>query len=154
MQGLRIRGGRPLSGSIQVHGAKNSVLPILAATLLCAGVCVLHNCPDLTDVAAAVAILRHLGCTVERQGDTITVDARCVTCCDVPDALMREMRSSIIFLGAVLSRCGRAELSFPGGCELGPGPSTSTWVPCAPWGWRWTMPTAAFSARGGPGARS
>jgi UDP-N-acetylglucosamine 1-carboxyvinyltransferase len=122
MQGLRIRGGRPLSGSVQVHGAKNSVLPILAATLLCADVCVLHNCPDLTDVAAAVDILRHLGCSVERQGDSITVDARSVTCCDVPDALMREMRSSIIFLGAVLSRCGRSELSFPGGCELGPRP--------------------------------
>lgn len=122
MQGLRIRGGRPLSGSIQVHGAKNSVLPILAATLLCADVCVIHNCPDLTDVSAAVEILRHLGCVVVRSGETVRVDARCVDCCDVPESLMQEMRSSIIFLGAVLGRCGQGALSYPGGCELGPRP--------------------------------
>lgn len=122
MQGLRIRGGRPLSGCIQVHGAKNSVLPILAATLLCADVCVIHNCPDLTDVTAAVDILRHLGCTVERSGETVRVDARSVSCCEVPETLMREMRSSIIFLGAVLGRCGQGALSYPGGCELGPRP--------------------------------
>ena len=122
MQGLRIRGGWPLSGSIRVQAAKNSVLPILSATLLCADVCVLHNCPDLTDVAAAVDILRHLGCAVERRGESITVDTRGVCRSDVPEGLMREMRSSILFLGAVLGRCGRAELSFPGGCELGPRP--------------------------------
>ena len=122
MQGLRIRGGRPLTGAIRVQAAKNSVLPILSATLLCADVCVLHNCPDLTDVAAAADILRHLGCTVERSGESITVDARGVCRSDVPEGLMREMRSSILFLGAILGRCGQAALSFPGGCELGPRP--------------------------------
>ena len=122
MQGLRIRGGRPLTGAIRVQAAKNSVLPILSATLLCADVCVLHNCPDLTDVAAAADILRHLGCAVERSGESITVDARGVCCCNVPEGLMREMRSSILFLGAILGRCGQAALSFPGGCELGPRP--------------------------------
>ena len=122
MRALRICGGRPLCGSVKVHGAKNSVLPILAAAILASGVCVIHNCPDLTDVDAAVAILRHLGCRVRRQGETITVDSSTLKRMDIPDGLMREMRSSIIFLGAVLGRCGQAELSFPGGCELGPRP--------------------------------
>ena len=122
MRALRIGGGRPLCGELEIHGAKNSVLPILAATLLSCGVCVIHNCPKLTDVDAAVAILRHLGCAVEREGQSIAVDASTLSRCDIPQGLMREMRSSIIFLGAVLGRCGAAELSFPGGCELGPRP--------------------------------
>lgn len=122
MRALRVSGGRPLSGCVTVHGAKNSVLPILAASILTDGVSVIHNCPPLTDVDAAVAILRHLGCRVERGGETITVDASTLNRNDIPDRLMREMRSSVIFLGAILARCGEAELSFPGGCELGPRP--------------------------------
>lgn len=117
-----ITGGRPLSGSLAVHGAKNSILPILAASILCPGVCTVHNCPPLSDVEASLAILRHLGCQVRRQEDSVSVDARTLTRWDIPDSLMREMRSSILFLGAILGRLGRAELTFPGGCELGPRP--------------------------------
>lgn len=122
MSVFTITGGRPLCGELTVHGAKNSVLPILAATVLCPGVCVIHNCPPLSDVAAALAILEHLGASVARQGDTVSVDATRLNSSHVPDALMREMRSSVIFLGAILGRLGRAELSYPGGCELGPRP--------------------------------
>lgn len=122
MSELRITGGQRLSGEIAVHGAKNSVLPILAATVLAPGVSVIHNCPHLSDVTASLAILEHLGCKTARQGNTVTVDATALTRCDVPDELMREMRSSVIFLGAILGRTGRAELSLPGGCELGPRP--------------------------------
>ncbi|MCD7919639.1 MAG: UDP-N-acetylglucosamine 1-carboxyvinyltransferase [Clostridiales bacterium] len=122
MEELIVTGGKPLSGSVQVHGAKNSVLPILAATLLTGSVSVLHNCPALSDVAASLVILEHLGCRVTREGDCITVDAAAVTGTKIPDRLMREMRSSVIFLGAVLARCGEAEISLPGGCELGPRP--------------------------------
>ena len=122
MNAYIIEGGRPLYGTARVHGAKNSVLPILAATVLCQGTSVIHNCPDLSDVRASLAILEHLGCKVARAGDTITVDASVVTGNDVPDPLMREMRSSVIFLGAILARTGAAELSMPGGCELGPRP--------------------------------
>ena len=118
----QVEGGRTLEGTARVHGAKNSVLPILAASVLCPGVSVVHNCPDLSDVRASIAILEHLGCRVERSGDTVTVDAAALTRNDVPDALMREMRSSVIFLGAILARTGAAELSMPGGCELGPRP--------------------------------
>ena len=122
MSYYEITGGRPLSGSLAVHGCKNSVLPILAACLLIPGQCVLRNCPDLSDVSATLDILRLLGCRAEREGDTVTVDASAVSRCDVPEYLMREMRSSVIFLGALLARLGTAELSYPGGCELGPRP--------------------------------
>ena len=122
MSAYIIEGGHPLDGSVRIHGAKNSVLPILAACLLAPGECVIHNCPELSDVAASLDILRHLGCRAERQGDAVVVDASAPTGWDVPDALMREMRSSVIFLGAILARCGQADLSYPGGCELGPRP--------------------------------
>ena len=122
MSAYLVEGGNRLQGTARVHGAKNSVLPILAATILCPGESVVHNCPDLSDVRASIAILEHLGCRVERAGDTVTVDASALTGRDVPDALMREMRSSVIFLGAILARLGEAIMSFPGGCELGPRP--------------------------------
>jgi len=119
---LIIEGGRPLEGVLKVQGAKNSVLPILAAAILHRGTSVLHNCPRLRDVEASIRILRRLGCRAEWEGDSLVVDAADMTCSRVPDHLMREMRSSVIFLGAILSRCGQAELSMPGGCELGPRP--------------------------------
>ena len=119
---LIVNGGRKLEGELRVHGAKNSVLPILAAAVLAHGETVLHNCPELTDVDAACRILTHLGCRCKRSGDTVTVDATNVSGYEIPDALMREMRSSIVFLGAVLGRTGRCRLSFPGGCELGARP--------------------------------
>ena len=122
MSELRITGGHRLSGEVYIHGAKNSVLPILAATVLVPGVSVIRNCPDLSDVRSSLAILEHLGCKTKRQGDTVTVDASQMTGCKVPDKLMREMRSSVIFLGAILARTGCARLNLPGGCELGPRP--------------------------------
>ena len=122
MSAYVIEGGRPLEGSVEVHGAKNSVLPILAACLLAPGACVIQNCPRLSDVEASLAILRHLGCRAEWQGDGVVVDASTPSRWDVPDALMREMRSSVIFLGAILGRMGQARLCAPGGCELGPRP--------------------------------
>ncbi len=121
MQRLLIDGGRRLTGEVPIHGAKNAVLPILAATLL-GSRSTLENCPTLSDVAAAEKILVMLGCVLERSGDRITVDAANVRYRDLPEELMREMRSSILFLGAILARCGKARLSFPGGCELGARP--------------------------------
>jgi len=118
----QINGGVPLNGTIRVQGAKNSVLPILAASIVRPGVTYLHNCPDIRDVDAAIAILRHLGCTAAREDDQITVDSRGMTRWDIPEALMREMRSSVIFLGAIAVRTGLARMSYPGGCELGPRP--------------------------------
>ncbi|HPE15562.1 MAG TPA: UDP-N-acetylglucosamine 1-carboxyvinyltransferase [Oscillospiraceae bacterium] len=122
MQEFLIQGGRPFSGSVEVHGAKNSVLPILAASLLSGGMCRIHNCPRLRDVETSAEILTRLGCAVRREDDALLVDATTLTRSDIPDALMRKMRSSVIFLGAILARCGQAEMSFPGGCELGSRP--------------------------------
>ena len=116
-----IDGPAELCGELKVQGAKNSTLPLLAATVLCRGQTVLHNCPHLSDVDTAVRILEHLGSRCHWQGDSLVVDTS-MTCFQIPPELMREMRSSIVFLGAIISRCGEAELCFPGGCELGPRP--------------------------------
>ncbi len=114
-----VEGARRLSGCAEIHGAKNSALPILAASIVCRGVNVIRNCPELSDIDATVNILRHLGCTVTRERDTVTVDSSVITQNSIPDELMREMRSSVIFLGAILSRTGEVSLSTPGGCEIG-----------------------------------
>lgn len=122
MQKFIINGGNILSGNINVQGAKNSALPLLAACILIDGKTVLHNCPDLSDVDAACRILSGLGCKCRRDGKTVSVDTSDINGFEVPDGLMHEMRSSIVFLGAVLGRLGKCKLSFPGGCELGPRP--------------------------------
>lgn len=116
-----IDGPARLGGEISMQGAKNSTLPLLAAAFLCKGETVLHNCPDLTDVETAAKILEQLGCRCTREGDTLVVQ-NAVASCEIPAELMRRMRSSIVFLGAILARCGEARLCFPGGCELGPRP--------------------------------
>ena len=118
----RVRGGRRLEGSLRVQGAKNAILPILAATILAGCETELTNCPRLRDVEASLNILRHLGCKVDWEEDVIHIDSRTVTTWAIPHDLMRAMRSSVIFLGAILGRCGMAALSMPGGCELGPRP--------------------------------
>ena len=122
MQKLVIEGGVPLEGEITLHGAKNSALPILAGALLCDGRTVLENCPRLTDVFAACRILTHLGCRCRIAEHTVTLQMQNLRTDTIPEALMQEMRSSIIFLGAVLGRTGSCHVSYPGGCELGPRP--------------------------------
>lgn len=118
----KLLGSGPLTGRLRVQGAKNSVLPIMAACILAPCETELINCPDLSDVRASIRILRHLGCTVMQDGDTIFIDSRGVCRSYIPHNLMREMRSSVTFLGAILGRCGQAIMSQPGGCELGPRP--------------------------------
>ena len=122
MSRFQIEGGKPLSGTLRVQGAKNSVLPILAATVLAEGESILHNCPELSDVADTVEILRLLGCEVNREGDTLRVDTSGLRGACVPGELMGRMRSSVVFLGPLLARRGRVCLALPGGCELGPRP--------------------------------
>ncbi len=121
-QRIVINGGKRLEGEIAVQGAKNSALPLLAATVLCSGETVLHNCPRLSDCDAACRILECIGCKCRREKNTVTADASVISGVEVPTELMREMRSSIIFLGSILARCKTCRLSFPGGCELGPRP--------------------------------
>ncbi|MDR2360526.1 MAG: UDP-N-acetylglucosamine 1-carboxyvinyltransferase [Oscillospiraceae bacterium] len=122
MEILRVSGGRKLSGSIEIQGAKNSVLPIMAAAMLTNGETVIHNCPRLRDVEVSINILKHLGRKVRREGRDVIIASSVITCNEIPDSLMREMRSSVVFLGAILAMNKAAELSAPGGCELGPRP--------------------------------
>lgn len=122
MSVIEIHGPYTLSGEYDVQGSKNSVLPILAATVLARGECTIKNCPDILDVRISIEILNYLGCKCKFEESTITVNSENISKNEIPEDLMRKMRSSIIFLGALISRTGRAKLSFPGGCEIGPRP--------------------------------
>lgn len=115
---LVITGGQRLSGEIVVEGSKNAVLPILAATILNGGVNVIRNCPRLKDVEATLSILRTIGCKVNVEGSTIIVDSSTVNSVEIPEELAMEMRSSIIFMGPMLSRFKKVTISYPGGCVI------------------------------------
>lgn len=119
---LIIKGGRRIEGEIAVQGAKNSALPLLAAAVLCKGNTELHNCPRLSDCDAACRILSALGCNCRREGSCVCINASAPVTSEISERLMREMRSSIIFMGALLGRFGKCRLSFPGGCEIGSRP--------------------------------
>jgi len=114
MSELVIKGGVKLKGEIPVEGSKNAVLPILAATILNGGVNVIKNCPKLKDVDVMLEILKKMGCSVAMANDVITVDSSTLTSTEVPVDLATEMRSSIIFLGPLLARCGKVTISYPG----------------------------------------
>lgn len=122
MSKIVVNGGKALSGTVEIHGAKNAVLPILAATVMAGGVYAIHNCPRLSDVETTSEILRELGAKVTREGDTLIVDTSGEMESFIPERLMRKLRSSIVFMGAVLARKKEAKISAPGGCELGPRP--------------------------------
>ncbi len=117
-----VEGCSGLDGCVRVQGAKNSVLPILAASILCSDKCEIYDCPRLNDVDITIEILKTLGCSAERTGDRVTVDSSDAFGCEIPEELMHKLRSSIVFLGAVTMRTGRARLSMPGGCSLGARP--------------------------------
>lgn len=114
-----VTGGNKLKGEIGVHGAKNAALPILAATILLNEPVELHRCPPLSDIEDMCEILRTLGCTVSRTGDTVTVDPSHASHGVLPDTLSHRVRSSIFLLGSLLSRFGEACAPYPGGCDIG-----------------------------------
>lgn len=122
MEKYIINGGRQLFGEMPIIGAKNAVLPILAATVINGNSNVISNIPKLKDVEIMVEILTSLGAKIEADGDTLSIDTSTINNVSLPEELVREMRSSIIFMGALLSRFGEAVLSYPGGCEIGPRP--------------------------------
>ncbi len=121
MSKIVVTGGNRLNGEITLQGAKNSILPLLAATVLCKE-SVLHKCPSLYDVDTSLEILQHLGCKCFVEDGTITVNSESISAYEIPEELMRKMRSSVMFLGAIIGRCKKAVISSPGGCELGPRP--------------------------------
>lgn len=118
----RIRGGNRISGVINVGGAKNAALPIVAALILSEGESVIHNCPDIADIDVSIKILKHLGCRVSFVNNTLTVNVQGITTTAVPDTLAHKMRSSVLFMGALLGRCREVTISTPGGCNIGSRP--------------------------------
>jgi UDP-N-acetylglucosamine 1-carboxyvinyltransferase len=121
MDSLSIKGGVPLHGEVTVSGAKNAVLPIMAATLLTAEPCVIRRVPDLSDVTFMGQILTSLGAKVKLNGDTLAVHAAKIKGIGDYD-LIRKMRGSICILGPLIGRLRRASVSLPGGCVIGPRP--------------------------------
>ncbi|MBQ9686410.1 MAG: UDP-N-acetylglucosamine 1-carboxyvinyltransferase [Oscillospiraceae bacterium] len=117
-----IRGGNRLDGICFVQGSKNASLPILAASIISPAQSQLRNVPQLRDIDAALRILRHLGCTAEQRDNDVYINSRGLNKSTIPHDLMLEMRSSVIFMGALIARCGEARLSPPGGCQLGKRP--------------------------------
>ena len=109
-----IEGGRRLEGEVSVSGSKNASLPILAASILNNGITKLYNVPNIHDTKVMLEILRYLGCKVRRNSDKIVIDARVIKKYDIPEELMRKMRSSVILVGALLGRCKEAVFSCPG----------------------------------------
>ncbi len=117
-----IEGGVPLKGEINLQGAKNSALPVLAASLLNKGICEIENCPDIKDTDTSIEILRSLGCKVFKEKDKVIIDSSCCRKYIIKDSLMNKMRSSIVFLGSLLATSKQAVVSYPGGCCLGERP--------------------------------
>ncbi|WP_338114480.1 UDP-N-acetylglucosamine 1-carboxyvinyltransferase [Tissierella carlieri] len=122
MEKYIINGGNRLTGEISISGAKNAVLPILAATVIGGNKSIISNIPNLRDVEIMKEILIALGCDVDGTGSTMVIDSKPLNQIIVPEELVREMRSSIIFMGAMLARTGEVIISYPGGCEIGPRP--------------------------------
>ena len=123
MEKFVITGGKPLHGEVTISGAKNAAVGILPATILAADVCVIENLPDISDVAVSLKILSVLGAKVRMLNkNTYEIDTTHLVTTNVPDDLSRQMRASYYFLGALLSRFGKAQVAMPGGCNLGPRP--------------------------------
>lgn len=122
MSKLIIEGGNRLLGEIQINGAKNSVLPILAATVLNSGSNTVFNIPQISDLKVMIKILESVGCKVNKVDNIINIESTNIDNTKVPEELVSELRSSIIFMGAMLSRCGQVQISYPGGCDIGSRP--------------------------------
>lgn len=123
MEKLVVTGGVKLSGSVKVSGAKNAVLPVIAASLLANTPSTLLEIPDLDDVRTICEVLEHLGAKVEKiDRETYQIDSSNITSCDAPYDLIRKMRASFLIMGPLLARMGSAKISLPGGCAIGSRP--------------------------------
>lgn len=119
---LIIEGNGPLQGTVVASGAKNAVLPILAATILASDPVILHNVPNLQDVSVLTDLLKDLGALVEIKGNTVVIDPRDINKIRASHDLVKLMRASILVLGPLISKFGEAEVSLPGGCAIGSRP--------------------------------
>ena len=117
-----IQGGKKLEGEVKVSGSKNAALPIIAATILVRGKTTLYNVPDIQDVQTMFEIIKDIGGKVTRKNNKIIVDTSKIHTYEIPEELMRKMRSSVILAGAIIGKYHKANFSYPGGCEIGSRP--------------------------------
>ncbi len=122
MEKLVIEGGKPLHGEVKISGAKNAALPLIAATLLAPGVHVLHNVPNLRDTRTILRLLESLGLSYEHVGSVLKIDGSGLQYSEASYDLVKTMRASVLVLGPLLARLGRAKVSLPGGCAIGARP--------------------------------
>lgn len=123
LEKLVIHGGNRLEGTVKISGAKNAVLPIIAASLLGQSPSLLEEVPDLEDVRTISKVLCQLGVNVVNKGnDVLYIDSSKITSCEAPYELVRKMRASFLIMGPLLARCGHAKISLPGGCAIGTRP--------------------------------
>ena len=122
MEKFLIKGEKALSGEVYISGSKNGALPLIAASLLTNGVTILKNVPNLKDITTMLEVINKLGVNYQFEGNTIKIDATRVNSYIAPYELVKKMRASIYVLGPLLARLGRAEVSLPGGCAIGPRP--------------------------------
>ncbi len=122
MDKIVVKEGGPLHGHVRVSGSKNAALPVLVSSLLVGGKTTFRNVPGLMDIHSILSLLGELGATVHRNGDIVTIDATTIDCVEAPYDLVRKMRASILVLGPLVARMGRAKVSMPGGCAIGDRP--------------------------------
>lgn len=122
MKSYIVEGGKKLHGNVQISGSKNASLPILAATILSGSVSKLYNVPNISDTKITLQILKFLGCKIKQSDDKIEIDSRYMKKYDIPESLMRKMRSTVILAGAILGRYKQVSFSYPGGCDIGARP--------------------------------
>lgn len=117
-----IKGGNKIEGRLSIRGAKNSILPIIAATILNESVSTIHNVPDISDVYVMIKILESIGCKVKYNNATLVVDSSSINCMEIDEQYVIKMRSSIIVMGAMIGRLDYTKISHPGGCDIGSRP--------------------------------
>ena len=122
MEKLIIEGGKPLYGEVRISGAKNAALPLMAATLLAPGKHILRNVPNLRDTRTFILVMEHMGAVINRERSTLTIDTSNLTEAEEPYSLVKTMRASVLVLGPLLARLGKARVSLPGGCAIGARP--------------------------------
>ena len=117
-----VDGGKKLEGEVKISGSKNAALPIISAAILNNGITKLYNVPNIHDTKITLEILKYLGCKVNKNNDKIEINSKNINKKDIPEHLMREMRSTVIIAGAILGRFKEVTFSYPGGCDIGARP--------------------------------
>ena len=113
-----IEGGNRLNGEVEISGSKNASLPIIAGSILQSGITKLYNVPNIRDIGITLEILKLLGCKVKKGNGKIEINAKKINKCEIPEHLMRQMRSTVILAGAILGRCKEVTFSYPGDCDI------------------------------------